>query len=312
MEWSPLRTHSSSLQQSGAPRAGGHTLTITFQRHWNISLPLRCLVPFGICVYFQSSCHLVATCSTNQLCWKRTSLTSCIINYFAGCASSVLWEIIKFIKVIRCSTSPCWTLYYRPLLFPSIIYFCLFNLSSYRSYPSPLIIPIPLSSIISRSVLLFLKEGDQLVCGTYKMQAQHVYLVYKNLYQQFLFPMWDLPFLTFNWCAHVTPHSDSKWLVVGSDKLFTNHHYMWHLSAWSPICCFIMLIVLQDASVIPQEVVKPTTLTNLVKTIIFQWFYVFQTCGTKHCRHQSSDALQSIALDKECSMQSDQECYIIF
>lgn len=144
------------------------------------------------------------------------------------------------------------------------------------------------------------------------MQAQHVYLVYKNIYQQFLFPVWDLPFLTFNWCAHVTPHSDSKWLVVGSDKLFTNHHYMWHLSAWSPICCFIMLIVLQDASVIPQEVVKPTTLTNLVKTIIFQWFYVFQTCGTKHCRHQSSDALQSIALDKECSMQSDQECYIIF
>lgn len=165
-EWSPLRTHSSSLQQSGTPRAGGHTLTIIFQRHWNTSLPLRCLVPFGICVYFQSSCHLVATCSTNQLCWKRTSSASCVINYFVGCASSALWEIAKFIKVSLYSTSSYWTLYYRHLLFPSIIYFFLFNLSSYRSHPSPLIIPTPLFSIVSRSTLLFLKEGDQLICDT--------------------------------------------------------------------------------------------------------------------------------------------------
>lgn len=172
-EWSPLRTHSSSLQQSGTPRAGGHTLTIMFQTHWNTSLPLRCLVPFGICVYFQSSCHLVATCSTNQLCWKRTSSASCLINYFAGCASSALWEIAKFIKVRLYSTFPCWILYYRCLPFPSIIYFCFFHLSSYRSYPSPLIIPIPLFSIISRSTLLFLKDGNQLVCDT-QMQAQRV------------------------------------------------------------------------------------------------------------------------------------------
>lgn len=98
-EWSLLRTHSSSLQQSGTPGAGGHTLTITFHRHWNTSLPFRCLVPFGICVYFQSSCYLVATCSTNQLCWKRISSASRLINCFAGCASSALWEIAKFIKV---------------------------------------------------------------------------------------------------------------------------------------------------------------------------------------------------------------------
>lgn len=158
-EWSPLRTYSSSLQQSGTPRAGGQTLTIVFHRYWNTSLPLRCLVPFGICVYFQSSCHLVATCSTNQQCWKRTSPASCLINYFAGCASSVLWEVAKFIKVSLYSTSPCWILHYRHLLFSSIIYFCLFNLSSYRSYPSPLIIPIPLFSYLLQVYITLSERG---------------------------------------------------------------------------------------------------------------------------------------------------------
>lgn len=208
-EWSSLRTHSSSLQQSGTLRAGGHTLTITFHRHWNTSLPFRCLVPFGICVYFQSSCHLIATCSTNQLCWKRISSASWLINNFAGCTSSALWEIAKFIKVNFYSTSPYWTQYYRYLLFPSIIYFCLFNLSSYRNYPSPLIIPFHFPLSFPGLCYSFWKRVTSWYV-TPKMQAQHVYLAYKNIYQQILFPVFFGYSWTFSWCVQVTIHSDSK------------------------------------------------------------------------------------------------------
>lgn len=50
--WSPLRTHAFSLQQSGTPRAGGHTLTITFHRHWNTSSAIEVSGSFwNLCVF---------------------------------------------------------------------------------------------------------------------------------------------------------------------------------------------------------------------------------------------------------------------
>lgn len=109
------------------------------------------------------------------------------------------------------------------------------------------------------------------------MQAQHVYLVYKNIYQQILFPVFFGYSWTFSWCAQITIHSASKKLIVGMEKLFTDHHCMWHLSAWSPTCCFIMIIVLQDVPITPQEVFKPTTLTNLESLENCSLHYVFQT-----------------------------------
>lgn len=108
-EWALLRPYSFGSQ--GTSRAGGGTLTTMFNSQWNTSLSLRCLVPFGICVYFQPSCHLVATHSTNQQRWKRTSLTSCLINNFAGWDASVLWETAKLSKVIAYSASPHCTLF---------------------------------------------------------------------------------------------------------------------------------------------------------------------------------------------------------
>lgn len=158
-----------TISSQGASRAGGCILSTMFSNLWNAPLPLRCLVPSGICVYFQPSCHLVATCSANQLCWKRTSLTSCLIHNFVGYTSSVLWEIAKLSKVSPYSTSPHCTLFYRPLCFPTIIYF-LFNLSSCRSYSSPLLILIPFFCIISRSMPLFWERMTRL-CVVLKMQS---------------------------------------------------------------------------------------------------------------------------------------------